>query len=350
MGVFSKECLGIDIGVSSIKVVEVSRLFKKNKLLNYADFQLPVGISSTGVLWDKDFSLLSNNVSSILKNLLKRAKIKTGKVFFSLPDFSTFFTTFDLPPMPPSKIPQAVSFEAKHHIPVALSEVDFDWQVVKGIERASAKRKTKILLVAVPKKIIYQYQKLSMLANLKLQGLEAEVFSLARVSASLSEVPFCLVDMGVQTTTVNIVAKEVLESHSFDISSRTLTESLAKGLGVSISQAEEIKRKYSFNREREDVFKIISGCLNSLCKEIDSICERFYQTYGKTINDVKIAGGMALLPGLPEYMQNFLKKNVLVINPFSIVSYPPLLKPRLKELGPSLAIALGTAIRGVSEQ
>ena len=352
MGIFSKECIGVDIGVSSIKVVELSRFFKKDKLLNYAVFQLSPNASPVGTLWDKDFSILVNQVSSILKKLLQKSKIRTREVFFALPDFSTFFSTFELPPTPPADLPQAISFEARHRIPMPLSDVDFDWQIINNESSVPTAGKMQVLLVAVPKKIVYQYQKIALLLGLKLKGLEAEVFSLARASGATPGSTFCLVDIGFQTTTVSIVKNEsIIESHSFDVSSRGLNAHLAHHLGISLEEAEKVKRKFGFGHKREDVFKIISSYLNSLCKGIDSTCEHFYQTSGEPIKVVKIAGGASLLSGLPEYLQSFLKRDVSRINPFLRISYPPLLRNRLiTELGPSLGVALGVALRGIKEE
>ena len=131
MGIFSKRCLGIDIGASSIKVVELSSFGRKKKLENYAEFRLPFQDPPLSLFHRKELVLLSDETSEILECLFKKAKIKKKKVALSLPDFSTFFTTFDLPPMTKAEIPQAVEFEARHHIPLPLSEVTFDWQVIE---------------------------------------------------------------------------------------------------------------------------------------------------------------------------------------------------------------------------
>jgi type IV pilus assembly protein PilM len=123
---FSKASLGIDIGVSSIKIVEVSVSGKKKKLENYLEFQLPQG----GGNYSEDGFLLIEQTATVLQGLLKRSRIKQKQVAFSIPDFSTFFTTFSLPPMSESEVPKAIEFEARHHIPIPISDVRFDWQVI----------------------------------------------------------------------------------------------------------------------------------------------------------------------------------------------------------------------------
>ncbi len=350
MSFFSKKCLGIDIGISSIKVVEVSYFAGKIKLLNYAGFKIPKGISPIGILWDRNFSLLSDRISDILKTLLQRAKIRTKKAFLALPDFSVFCTTFTLPLVTEKEIAQAVEFEARHRIPLPLPTVNFDWEIVGEQPGTNPQeRRIKVLLVAAPKRIINRYQRMALLTGLQLRGLEAEIFSLARVSKAESGKPFCLVDIGFKTSTVSVVKKKVIESYSFDVSSQSITEKLAEGIGISLEKAEALKIERGLDVTNKEAFKIISGQLNELAIKIDSVCEHYYQVYGEVIEDIEIAGGAALLPGLEEYFKNFFKKNVSIINPFKTTNYPPLLTPRLKQLSPSFAIALGAAIRGVNE-
>lgn len=153
MGIFSKRCLGVDIGASSIKMVEISSFAGKKKLVNYAQFQLPFQNPPSTLFQKKELLLLTDETSEVLKSLAERAKIRKKKAAFSLPDFSTFFTTFDLPPMSEAEVPRAVEFEARHHIPLPLSEVTFDWQVIEK-EKVLPGIKLKILLVAIPNRVL----------------------------------------------------------------------------------------------------------------------------------------------------------------------------------------------------
>ena len=225
MGIFAKRYLGIDIGAASVKVVEISAFGKRKKLENYAEFRLPSKNSLPGLFHKKELVLLSDEASEILEALFKRAKIKKKKAVLSLPDFSTFFTTFSLPPMTEAEVPQAVEFEARHHIPLPLSEVVFDWQIIEK-EKVLPGIKLKVLLVAVPNRVLEGYQRLANLAKLEIEGMEAEVFGLIRSSIpkKLSQKAVCLVDIGWESTTVSISrAKTLRLSHSFDI--KTVTQS-----------------------------------------------------------------------------------------------------------------------------
>jgi type IV pilus assembly protein PilM len=349
MGIFSKNCLGIDIGASSIKIVEVSGFGKRKKLENYVEFQLPPTTSSIKTFYGESLLLVSDEVSEILQAIFKKAKIKQKKAIISIPDFSTFFTTFTLPPMTEAEIPQAVEFEARHHIPLPLSEVNFDWQIIEK-EEVLPGVKLKILLVAVPNKVLQNYQRMATLAQLEVVGMEAEVFGLIRSSIpkEKSQHPVCAVDIGWQSTTISIVEKGSLQiSHSFDISGTGLTKALSEKLKIDFKEAEKLKKEYGLDPHREDVSKILCSEVNSLALEIEKVCQDFYHAEGKKVENLIIAGGTASLFGLKEYLEERVKKKVEIADSFSSLSYPSILRPRLQELGPSFAVAVGVGLGGI---
>jgi len=352
---FSKGCIGIDIGTFSIKIVEVSRIGKKIKIENYVRFQVPSKEDSLfKVFGDGNLLLLSNRVSEIIKGLLKRARIKEKNVFLSIPDFSTFFTSFNLPSMPMSELPKAIEFEARHHIPLPLSKVTFDWELLKDKKDFGTIKEHRILLVAVPNDVIKQYQKLAILCNLNLKGLEAEIFASMRSSVELveSKKPVCLVDIGYASTTINIIKNKFLEqSHSFDISANDLNQALIDSLKVNWQEAERMKQDFGLSPNKQSIFLALRPQIDAIFKEIENVCHSFYQSNGEKVENIIFVGGAACIPGLKEYFKVFLKKEIKVSSPFrtSNISYPPLLENRLDEMGSSFAIALGLALRGVGK-
>jgi len=347
MGIFVKNYLGIDIGASGIKVVEVSVSGKKKKLENYIEFKIPLSENALRTFNNENLTLLSNEVAEILQAILKRAKIKERKVALSLPDFSTFFTTFSLPPMTETEVPQAVEFEARHYIPLPLSDVTFDWQIV-GKEEGISGIKRKALLVAIPNVVLQNYQRIAKLCNLEIIGMEAEVFSLVRSAwpgAKYDFLPICMVDFGWKSATVSIAEKRKLSSSfSFDVSGFTLTKDLSSALNVSLEDAEKLKTINGLDPQKPEVAKVLLDKINLLTMEIDKICNDFFQSTGKRVDNIVLSGGTANLFGLREYLSSRIKKNVLLSDPFSNINYPIVLGKRLREIGPSFAIALGASL------
>ncbi len=341
-----KKFLGIDIGTSFIKIVEISRFGHRRKLENY-------GSLSASVLYEKPFRtfekstllLSSNDIAKAIRAIIEEAKINTSQAIFSIPDFSTFFTNFELPPMSKEELSQAVRFQARQHVPVPLAEVTLDWQTIGD---------GKILLVAVPNEVINQYQEIARISQLELVALEAEVFSLVRPLVDKEEEgPIVLVDIGARSTTSNIIDRKVLKkSHSFDMSGNELTRVVSKGLNIGYSEAESLKKKYGIagsgqDREGQELRQILLPLIDVILKEVERVISNFYQKEKKEIQKVIIVGGTALLPGLEKYFRENLKKEVEIANPFSNIFYSPILEKTLKTMGPSYAIAVGAALRGL---
>lgn len=362
-----QSCLGVDIGTAFIKIVSLTKVGARVKLDNY-------GETSALILYEKPFRtfekntllLSSSEVAKALRAILSEVKTKKKEAVFSVPDFSSFFTNFELPQMTEEELPQAIQFEAPQHIPLSLSEVTIDWQVVEGKPGDKKGTKLKILLVAVPNEVIYQYRDIAKLSNLKLQGLEAEAFSLSRAAIKNQDLKkiVSIVDIGAQSTTCSIIDKGVLKlSRSFDIAGNELTQTLAKSLNISYKAAEESKKKYGLrflrgDSERETLpaleennpkkaAQALVPVIDSIIVEIKRIFQNFRQTEDKTVEKIILTGGTSLIPGFQEHFSSSLEKETEVINPFADIFYPPILEKSLKEMGPAYAVVVGAALRGL---
>jgi len=341
-----KKSLGIDIGTFSIKIVELSGKAERPNLENYSSLPLQAFPESFKSSKKNIFLLSSSDISTAIKAMLKEAKISPGLSAFSVPDFYSFFTNIELPPMTKEEIPKAVDFEASKHVPVPIDEVVTDWSIVGGNPSNKRKTKIKVILVAVPKEVISQYQEIAKLSELKPRALEAEIFALKRALIKEDKRTIALIDIGAKTTTVSLVDNEVLRlCHSFDISSNQLTQILAKSLNINPQEAEDLKRKKGL--KSENIAKILIPTINLMLAEIKTTIQDFSQNKGQEPKLYILAGGTVLLPGLKEYFQDSLKKEVVIANPFSNISYPQVLSPVLKEMGPSFAIATGLALNGL---
>jgi len=354
-----QSCLGIDIGTSIIKIVGLSKIGARVKLDNYGETSVLTLYEKPFRTFEKSTLLLSaSDIAKAIQAICQEAKIKVKKATFSLPDFSSFFTNFELPPMTKKEISQAVKYAAPQYIPLPLSEVTIDWQVIGGKIADKKGTKLKMLLVAVPNDAINQYREIARISNLEIKDLEAEVFSLVRSVIKDTKRTISLIDIGAQSTTISIIDEGLLKiSHSFDTAGNELTQQLAKSLDIDFKKAEELKKRYGLREipdseagEEKDlrkIAKILSPLIDSVLNEIKRTCRNFSQTDKKEIEKIILAGGSALLPGLKEHATSFLKKEVEIANPFSEISYPPILDKNLKEMGPSYAIAVGAALRGL---
>ncbi len=344
--IISKRSLGVDIGTSSIKIVELSGKGAEKKLENYGEI-------CTEALYREPFKTFGKNiltfpakdVSRGIRAILEEAGMSGNVANFSIPDFASFFTAFDLPPMTEEELPQAVKFEARRHIPLSLSEVTLDWQIIKGA--ANEKEPIKVLLVAVSNQVIRQYQTLVRLSGLRLGNLEAEIFGLLR-AAIKDDRPTVLLDIGAQSSTISaVVEKKLKSSYSFAISGDFLTKTISKELDINYQDAEKLKKENGLFLFKKDVRNALLPVVNSIALEIQRISQDFSKNENRKIEKIVLAGAGCSLPGLREFFSGKLQIDTEIADSFSDIIVPAILEERIKEIGPNYSIALGEAMAGI---
>ena len=143
--------LGVDIGSKAIRIVEITKENDRKELTNYGELKLDNVSADTFKYFNKQtFQPSVENVSRGIKAILEEAKIESKEAVFSLPDFSTFFTSFSLPPMKQEELDGAVHFEAKKHIPLPFDDIVIDWQLI-GEKANETEGENKILAMAISK-------------------------------------------------------------------------------------------------------------------------------------------------------------------------------------------------------
>lgn len=352
-----KSFLGIDIGTSSIKIVELSAFAGKIKLENYAKLPIQPFQQRQSLAPEKSTIFLpGKEIAEAIKEILNEAKIKTKNCVIAIPDFLTFFTTFSLPQMSKEELPEAVKIEARKYIPLPIKEVTVDWQI---IEKSSALEKEKqftILCVAVPNDVVYKYRQIALWSDLKLLVLEAEIFGLVRAITKKEDRLTGLIDMGAKTTTCSIVENGLLKVyHSLNFSGNSLTEKIARELAIEWELAEKIKNYWgishlppSWQPEMKAAFnQMLLSSMEPILEEMNKIFKQPYLKENKEIDKIILAGGIGLMPGILSFFQNYFKKEVELANPFLNISYLPLLEEKIKKMGPTFAVAVGMALRGL---
>lgn len=344
-----KKFLGVDVGTSAVKLVELSQKRGRVKVENYGRIETKAFYEQPFRTFKRGTFLLSvEDISRAISAIKREAGIKTEKVNFSIPDFSTFFTSIELPPMSKEELPEAVEFEARQHVPLPMSELTLDWSLIEGKFNQT---RLKLLVVAIPDRVVDQYKEVAQRSNLSARALEAEVFSMKRaLPDSTNDKLVIMIDIGAQTTTVSVVEEGTLKtSHNFDISGNDFTQNLTKSLQVEYEQAEFFKKKYGLKPEGETVREILLNRLNLIIAEVKKISRRYQEGEGEEIEQVILSGGSSLMPGLEPYFKQELNSEINIIRPFSNLYYPSILEERLKQMGPSFAVAVGLALRGVQK-
>jgi len=345
MGLFSskKTYIGVDIGTSGIKIVEL-RQGGNNVILENYGFSERRKTENTGERrLDQDYAV------GVIKEICKKAGITSKNAVAALPTFSVFSSIINLSNVPEKALDSAVKWEAKKIIPLPLDEMVIDW---KKIENNGEKTKdTKVLLTAAPKSLVNEYIEIFKRAQINLLSLETETFSLVRSLLGNDKSTIMIVELGASTTDISIVYKSIpVLSRSIDIGGSTITKAISNNLNIGIERSEQFKYDLGISsfESRDDVVpKAILETLVPVVNEINYALNLFKNKNNKEVEKIILSGGSAMLANFVNYLSRQLDKKVIIGNPWAQVIYPNELKSTLDEIGPRLAVATGLAMREI---
>jgi len=343
-GFGEKKFVGIDIGTSSIKVAEIKIKEKKPFLSNYAMLKIPISNEVQEQNFSEDF------LAGCLKKLLKEGKISNGQFFFSIQSFGALITIVNLPQVPEKDMEQAIQFEAHKYIPTSLDQVSLSWGII-GKENKNSESGNKVLLVAAPKSRIEKYGQIAKKAGIGISAMEIESFSLVRSLIGNDSGKFLIIDIGSRVCNIILVEKgEIRMSRNIDAGGKDITRSIASGLSVDESRAENLKSS------KMDFLGVESNvqfpCLDLILGEVKRVLMSQNQkdfTSG-AVDGIILSGGTANLAGLEKYFSDALKIKTQVGNPFGRIQYNPKLEERIKEIAPRFSVAIGLALKGIEKK
>ena len=351
--------IGVDIGSSSIKVVQLKTEGGIAVLETYGAVSFGSYIPNSHI--GQAVNPSHDQTIQAINDLIKEANITTLSAAVSIPSASSLVFLIELPATVPQKeFANVIPLEARRYIPVPMTEVSIDWWVVPHdevfegnedsgeIENIKKIRPVRVLVAAIHNEALGRFQEVVKDAKLSSDFFEIEMFSNVRscIGKDLSNV--VLVDFGAAKTKVTVVYRGVLQDfHIVNRGSQDLTRILSTGLNIPVTKAEEVKKKYGMlpNEEYKESENIIAGSLEYTMAEINNIILSYEKKYNQSIDKIIITGGGSALPGLLEYVSKKLPAPVSKSHPFSHVKSPAFLDPILAEVGPEFGVALGLAMR-----
>ncbi|OHA47681.1 MAG: hypothetical protein A2806_03640 [Candidatus Terrybacteria bacterium RIFCSPHIGHO2_01_FULL_48_17] len=346
--------VGVDIGTSSVKVVELSGKPGNVRLETYGHILTPRYLEQV----DHPLQLVSprvldTDVAGLIREICGEAKVKGKRASMSIPVFSSFFALLEIPKMGDRELAQAVPFQARQIVPVPISEVFLDWEIVGEQKRADLRDHTQdrflVLIVAVPREVVDKFVRISKAAGIVLDELEVETFSLARALAPKGSGTVLLADVGARATSVSIIEDgTVRSSQVVDMGGGELTRAIASSVGVSIERSERIKIEQGITGSRDEgPSRALTTVLGGLLGEFEKATSNYFRKYGKKTERIVLAGATAQMPGMVEFIAERTGKSCELAYPFRDFSFPEILGPTLHEIGPSFSVATGLALRGL---
>lgn len=344
-----KSVAGLDIGSSSIKVVELDGKMGSLNLLGLGFENLPGDTVVDGQIMEL------NVVSEAITNICNDHQIKAASVVTGVSGHSVIIKNIVLPPMSREELEESIDWHAEEHIPYDLSDVTLDYQVTA--ESADA---TQVLIAACKRERIDNVKQAIQLAGKQPVIIDVDTFALQNCyeinyQPDESQVVI-LLNIGAATMNINIVqGTRSLFTRDITAGGSQFTDILQRSLGISFQQAEAVKRgvvEDAQNLEEKAIEPLMGNVMDMVALEIQKTLDFYRATAengGVQVQKILISGGGSKLEGLREGLATRLELPVEVLDPFRQIKvdtrkFDP---DYLSEIMPEMAVAVGLALRGV---
>ncbi len=363
--------LGIDLGMDSIKIVELKNEGGRARLVTYGYTDEILKVPQNGFLSDP------NNAVKMINSVCKKARTISNRVIAALPVSSIFSSIISLHNVPlkdvkkPKNLASFVQWEAKKIIPMPIEEMVLDWKILnykqavetpaegapvpkekqKAPEEEEKIKTLPILLTAAPKNLVNNYIDIFKKCKFILLSLETESFAMVRSLVGNDTSVIMLVDIGSVNTDISIIKEGIpYLTRSINIGGNTITRKLSENLNIGIEEAEQLKKDIGIVMDSDSsTQRLMENLLSPIINEIRYCFDVFKSQEGFTGNVEKIilSGGGALLPNLPEYFMQQTRLRAYIGDPWARVIYPSELKPVLDNIATKFSVPVGLAMREI---
>ena len=343
-----KGLVGIDIGSSAIKAVEIKPGGKggaEYQLMSLGIEPLPPEAIVDGAIMD------SGAVIDAVQRLCATQKIKTPDVATSVSGNAVIVKKISLPQMTQDELAESIHWEAEQYIPFDIQDVALDYEVVEG---GGAGGNMDVLLVAVKKDKISDYSSAITQAGKIPSVIDVDVFALQNCYEINYGIDpgrvMALLNVGASIMNINIVKGGTsIFNRDIAVGGNQYTDAIQKELNLSFEQAEALKKGARVEgASPESLRPILHAVSESIALEIQKTFDFFKATSAEDrIDRIFLAGGTSKLQGLQELLSDRFEAGVELMNPFNNVTYNPRdFDPDfINEVGPQAAIAVGLAVR-----
>jgi type IV pilus assembly protein PilM len=347
----AKNCIGLDIGSSSIKAVQIKKTRTGYALTAFGMQPLVPQTIVDGTIMD------GGAVADAIRALWSRLKLRQKEVAIAIAGHSVIIKKIAVPAMRPEELANQIKFEAEHHIPFAKDDVEIDYHVVNP---QNSSGQTELLLVAAKKEVVADYTQVVRDASLSPQVVDVAAFA----GQNGFEVNYTLdpketaviITVGAAISNINIVRGGVsLFTRDVTIGGNAFTEEIQKQLGVSADEAEAYKVGGHYDENGvvpQEVERIIEQVAEVMAGEFQRSLDFFLATTADTnITRICLAGGTAKVAALHRAIERRSRLTVEIVDAWKRVEIDPSLdRGYLAAHGPEALVGLGLALRAAGDK
>lgn len=323
-----KRAAGIDIGTSSIKLIELED--KKG--------HLELTRCSLNRIVDGD-------IKSALKDLLSLTKLSLKRVNVSLSGPSVIVRYIEMPPMKKDELKSAIKFEAEKYIPFNINDSIIDCAMLDK----TASGANRVLLVAAKKNEVNNLLGIFKEVGLEINAIDIDSFAFLNSFQRLGienkeeEKTYALINMGARFSNMNIITKgNVYFTRDILWGGADITNRIKGAMGISLQEAEALKQRPA--EKREEVVNIITNVLERLSSQIRISFDYFESQFGKNVGRLYISGGASYLFNIVDFLKDSLGIDIVMWNPFSGIRILESIE-EIEGFPALFAVAVGLALR-----
>jgi len=344
----SKTIVGLDIGSSSIKAVELKKARGGITVTHLGVEPLASDIVVDSMIVD------SGSVASAITKIFLENNIKSRAVATSVSGHSVIVKKIPMQTMSDQELADVIQQEAAQHIPFDIADVNIDYQILSDDTPGP---QMDVLLVAVKKDKILNYTNVLSLAGKAPAVVDIDAFALQNCyeynydPAPTSTV--ALLNLGASVMNINIVkGTSPLFTRDVSVGGHQYTDSLQKELDLSFDDAESLKLGQKVGTVSEDAkLPILQQVTEIIVLEIQKTFDFFRATAaGEHIERIYMAGGSSQVPGMIEALRQEFSLPVEVLNPFQKIEPPAGPGAEFVDKNAAqLAVAVGLALRSFED-
>ncbi|MCD6499276.1 MAG: type IV pilus assembly protein PilM [Deltaproteobacteria bacterium] len=344
----AKNCIGLDIGSSSIKIVQVKEGKKGLTLLNFGIEPIPPQAIVDGAVMNQ------SAIVDAIRAVVTRLHVRQKDVALAVAGHSIIIKKIPIPPMPADQLDEQISWEADHHVPFDKEDVELDYEVLR---EDNGQGNMDVLLVAAKKDMVHDYAAVAREAQLNPLVVDIAAFAIQNAFEKSYGFPagqaIALVNLGASISTLNIVQDGItMFTRDVTIGGNAFTEEIQKQLHVGYEEAEAYKVGSGAlgggDVVPQEVGRVLAQVSDLIAGELQRSIDFFLATTaGAEVERLYLGGGTAQVPQLRQAIERRAHLDVEVLDPFRnvFVDESRFDMPYLRAHSPIATVAFGLALR-----
>jgi type IV pilus assembly protein PilM len=348
----AKSLVGLDIGSSAVKAVELKAAGKSYRVAAFGTEPVPPDSIVDGAIID------AAGVIEAVRRLFESRNIKTKDVAASLSGNAVIVKKIALPVMTAAELAESIYWEAEQYIPFDIQDVNLDYQILDSKEAVAGKSSMDVLLVAAKNEKIADYTGVISQAGRSAVVVDVDAFALqnayeANYGLEVGTVVM-LLNVGASATNINILeGEQSVFTRDISIGGNAYTEALQKELNLPFAEADHLKRGQPVNGTTfDDARPVLRAVTENVMLEIQKTFDFFKASASSDhLHRVVVSGGASRAEGFSEMLAERFQAPVESFDPFRRIAFDAKkFNVDAADVAPTAAVAVGLALRRAGDR